>query len=89
MKTYFSVRYFISKRLYGSYKKISGTQYEVFRLLTGGVVDEFKTSNAKKDDDFSPSDELFERIDKALKSGSTVLTNISNVSIYHLRIGTG
>ena len=74
---------FISIRLYGSYPKIAGNQSDVFRLLTGGLVEEFKTSKGK--DDFLPPDKLFERVDRALKSGATVLTNISQVSVYGLR----
>lgn len=58
---------------------------EVFRLLTGGIVEEFNTSKAKEDNNnFLPPDKLFERAEKALNSGSTVMTGISEVSINHL-----
>lgn len=96
---YFYVALFLSKRLYGSYPQIEGNQLDVFRLLTGGLVEDFKTSKAEKDDskakkvnskvkkdddNFLPPDKLFERVQMTLNSGSTVLTCISEVCINRL-----
>ncbi len=58
----------------------------MFRLLTGGLVEDIKISQGG---DYQSLDKLFERVDKALKSASIVLTNISQVSIHAFHGSSG